>query len=148
MRTFGWILCVCCVGYMAPAAAQTTAVGFIVGDPTGLSLKSWRSRAVAWDLGLGWSLGKRTAFDIKLDATRHNYKLLKTKQGKAPVYLGIGMALHTGASTTVALRLPIGVNYIFRRDPAELFMEIVPVLGLVPSSDFTLATGFGARFRF
>src|SRR5690625_2305144 len=42
----------------AQQAGDGVGIGFMVGEPTGLSLKSWTGGNNAFDMGLAWSLGR------------------------------------------------------------------------------------------
>jgi len=48
----------------------------------------------------------------------------------------------------VGVRIPVGINYIFAKAPLDIFLEIVPMLELVPRTEFNLNGGIGIRYFF
>jgi len=48
----------------------------------------------------------------------------------------------------VGLRIPVGLEYIFSGERVDIFLEIVPLLDLVPDTDFSLNGGIGVRYFF
>jgi len=52
------------------------------------------------------------------------------------------------ADTIVSIRIPVGIAYEFERTPVELFMEVVPMLDLIPSTGFQMAGAIGFRYYF
>ena len=50
--------------------------------------------------------------------------------------------------TKVGIRIPLGVDYIFAESPFDVFVEIAPILNLVPETEFDWSGGVGARFWF
>ncbi len=65
-------------------------VGIIVGEPTGLSAKSWISSRDAVDAGVAWSVSNEW-FRIHADYLRHAFDLIPVEQGQLPLYYGIGV---------------------------------------------------------
>ena len=41
-----------------------------------------------------------------------------------------------------------GIGYMFEDAPFDLFLEIAPILDLLPSTKMSANAGFGARFFF
>ena len=84
----------------------------------------------------------------------HNFDLFKVETGKMALYYGIGGRVKFGEDaaggneTTVSVRIPVGLTYEFEKTPIELFLEFVPMLDLIPSTEFRLAGGIGARYYF
>lgn len=123
-------------------------LGVILGEPTGLSAKLWTSRTTALDGALAWSFGREDAFHIHGDFLFHDYHLIKVSEGKLPVYYGIGGRLKLELESLLGVRFPLGLNYQFAKAPLDLFIEIVPILELVPATDFNLNAAIGMRFFF
>jgi hypothetical protein len=48
----------------------------------------------------------------------------------------------------MGVRFPFGLNYIFEKQPLEVFYEIAPILDLVPSTKFGLNSAVGVRYFF
>ena len=128
-------------------AQAKDSIGFIVGDPTGLSLKLWQGKSAAFDFAAGWDL-RAKVFDGKLDYQVHNFRLIKVRKGKLPVYFGLGVKVAGHDDIGLGVRVPFGLNYIFSGSPFDFFAEIAPTLSLIPATDFELNGGLGLRFRF
>jgi len=46
----------------------------------------------------------------------------------------------------LGVRVPFGLTYLFAKSPFDIFAEIVPILDLVPDTDFGLNGAIGVRF--
>ncbi len=46
------------------------------------------------------------------------------------------------------VRIPVGLKYYLAKQSIDLFVEIVPVLDIVPDTDFDVDAAIGARFYF
>ena len=83
-----------------------------------------------------------------MDYLFHNYGIFKVKQGKLPLYYGIGGRVKFEEETRVGVRIPVGICYLFRNQPLDVFFEIVPILDLTPETDFDINASVGVRFFF
>lgn len=134
----------------AQDTSKDLGIGFMVGEPTGLSLKSWTDGNNAFDLGLAWSLGRYDAINIHGDYLWHNYNVFnEVDEGTLPLYYGIGGRLILAENDAIiGARIPVGVNYLFDDSPIGLFLEVAPIINLIPSTDFDVDGGLGVRFYF
>lgn len=132
-------------------------LGVIVGSPTGLSFKTFTSGTNAIDAGLAWSTGRHDAISIHADYLWHHFDAFEDiNKGQLPVYYGIGGRMvfsdnHSGPGdddVVLGVRIPVGINYLFEDSPVGLFLEIAPIVNLIPSTDFDLDGAIGARFYF
>ena len=123
-------------------------LGIILGEPTGISLKSWQSDEIAYDAALAWSFGKEGSVHIHVDYLLHNYELIRTINSYTPVYYGIGGRIQTKDETALGVRLPLGINFRSRKIPIDIFIEFVPALNIIPNTEFDLEGGIGARYYF
>jgi len=130
-------------------AQKRTGIGIIAGEPTGLSAK-WRlNERNGVDGAAAWSFGrKKDALQLHGDYLRHRFDLLSVDRGRLPFYYGIGGRIVFGDKAVLGVRVPIGLAYEFESDPIDIFLEIVPVLDVVPSTDFFLNAALGARVWF
>lgn len=135
-------------GPTAVEGSKGWGIGVILGEPTGLSLKFWSSRATAIDAAAAWSFKGEGKFHLHMDYLFHNYRVFKVKRGKLPLYFGIGGRVKFEEETRVGIRIPVGVCYLFRNQPLDIFFEIVPVLDLTPETDFDINASVGVRFFF
>lgn len=134
----------------AQQAGEGVGIGFMVGEPTGLSLKSWTGGNNAFDVGLAWSLGRYDAVNIHADYLWHNYDLFnEIESGTLPFYYGIGgRVILADDDAVIGARIPVGLNYLFDDSPIGLFLEVAPIFNLAPETDFDVDGGLGVRFYF
>jgi hypothetical protein len=146
-----------------PAArAGNFGLGVIAGEPTGLSLKVWLDGRHAVDAGLGWSFSENESFHVHGDYLWHNFGLLSQSQvqGRLPVYYGVGARLKmedegdghdNGKNEDDALfgvRFPLGIDWIATAAPIDVFVEIAPILDLLPGTDLSFNAAIGVRYWF
>ena len=55
---------------------------------------------------------------------------------------------HTGHSVDLAVRFPVGLDYLFDGAPVDVFFELAPTLDLVPDTWFEVDFGLGGRYWF
>ena len=136
-------------------------LGFIVGEPTGLSAKLWISKSNALDFGLGWSIRRYHfyAYDpdyygishihFHIDYLWHYFDAL-SNSGQFPLYFGAGGNIYaaSGYNTVFGIRGVFGISWLPRSTPVDLFFEIVPTLIIINPSGFTIDAGLGARIYF
>lgn len=148
-------------GHAAFARNDGVGVGMIIGDPTGLSLKSWLDRTHAIDAGLGWNTHHEDEFHLHVDYLIHDFSAFRVRSGRMPFYYGIGgvvaqddydhyhnHAYHHHDDTHLGVRIPLGISYSFASNPLELFAELAPRLDLTPGTDFMVDAAMGVRFYF
>jgi hypothetical protein len=136
-------------------------IGVIFGEPTGLSAKLWTAHSNALVLGLGWSVqGYRfNGFDsdydkvvrshIHVDYLWHSFYAISSS-GEFPLYYGIGGRINSGPvySGTFGVRGVIGIAWLPRSTPLDIFVEAVPTFFLINSTGFGIDAGIGARYFF
>ncbi len=136
-------------------------LGVIIGEPTGISAKLWTSNSNALAFGVGWSIeGYRfNGFDhsyddvtrthIHVDYLWHSFHAI-SPGGQFPLFYGIGGKINTGPSYngTFAVRGVIGIAWIPKETPLDIFIEVVPSLQLINSTGFGIDAGIGARYFF
>ncbi len=153
MRKFAFaILSVLVLAMAGPAAAdKNVGLGFILGEPTGIDMKFWLAQEQALEFGAAWSLSGNNEFHFQGDYLFHRFGLIKIDTGdEFPLFFGVGgrIILVDHADDTVGIRFPVGLDYIFRDYPFDIFGEIVPILDVAPDTDFDLEGAIGARFWF
>jgi hypothetical protein len=167
LRPFIVAVCLIMVGQSAMAQTQSYGtghpfgLGIILGEPTGLSAKYWLSGSNALDFGLGWSNGgdRISRFDgtyngggrvhFHMDYLWHSFSAIHSTE-QFPLYYGIGGRFNSGGgySSSLAVRGVIGIAWLPRGTPIDVFLEIAPSLQLSPSSGFALDAGLGVRYFF
>jgi hypothetical protein len=130
-------------------AQDKYGLGIIVGEPTGLSGKLKLSEVNSFDGAIGWSFNKYSAFHLHAD-----YLFNVVKLGyDFPLYVGVGGRIKLssgdkGDDSRLGIRIPIGVVYQPASKPFDIFFETVPILDLVPSSEFNWNAAAGVRYYF
>ena len=120
----------------------STAVGVIVGEPTGISLKFGNFPVI----GIAWSLDDY--FHFHCDYWVKNPHL----KNSLDWYWGAGVKI-TGSKKpgddriVLGFRLPLGIQYFFSKR-WEIFVEIAPGMLIIPKTDFDFDGGIGVRYHF
>lgn len=122
--------------------------GIIVGEPTGLSGKLWLGGQNALDMAAAWSFKGDGHLLLQTDYVWHSFNLISVSSGKLPLYYGVGGRIVLSDDPLVGIRVPVGLDYIFSGAPVDIFLEIVPILDLIPSTDFDIGGGLGVRYWF
>jgi len=124
-------------------------LGIIIGEPTGISFKDWVSEKNAVDGGLAWSFTRNGTFHVHADYLWHVFHVFATEE-RIPVYFGIGGRIKTGHNDDAQLgvRVPVGIGYLVKDAPVDLFFEIAPIVDLAPKTDLEANAGVGVRFWF
>lgn len=123
-------------------------LGIILGEPTGVSFKNWVGRREALDVAVAWSFEGEGAIHIHADYLFHNFRLFHIEKGDLVLYYGIGARVKTVHKTQVGVRIPLGLSYLFEKDPIEIFFELGPIMNLTPKTLFRMTTGVGVRYYF
>jgi len=147
--------------FAKPITAQDHGfgLGIILGEPTGLSAKAWTSTDNAFDFAIAWSFNNyhhdnnndyNNDGDVLLQADYvwHFFNAISVSKGKLPIYVGIGARVVLADDPNFGIRIPVGIDYLFADAPIDVFLELVPILDLSPSSDFGIGGGIGIRYWF
>jgi len=154
-------ICLCYPINASTAQERSFGLGVIIGEPTGISAKLWTSPTNAFDFGLGWSIegnsfsknegegNGESRLHFHMDYLWHAFNAIKSEE-RFPIYYGIGGRVNTGGgfSTSVAVRGVIGIAWMPRETPIDIFFELAPALQLSPSTGFVIDAGIGARYFF
>jgi len=134
------------------AQRSGTGLGLMLGEPTGVNLKSWISESSAFDVGLAWSFTHEGSLHIHADYLYHNYNLINSD---IPFYVGIGgrIKLHNTSEggkddARLGVRVPVGLDFFIKDIPVDIFVEIAPIVDLTPSTEVTFNGGVGFRYFF
>lgn len=144
---------------MAHASPQNGfGLGVVIGEPTGLSL-AWQSPAQTIQSHLSWSL-ERNWIRVNVDYLK-TVAEIPTDGPALPLYVGIGGALaahdddwgddndwYDDDYAAFGARIPLGMRLLPRQVPIDVFLEVAPVVYLIPSTDVDIDLGLGVRFYF
>ena len=129
---------------------RSLGLGIMIGDPSGLSLKSWTGRRSAFDIGLAWSFVDDSSLQLHADLLFHSFDEFRPRRGRLGLYYGLGGRVKTKeeGNTVLSVRIPLGLTYIFERTPLDVFFEIVPLLDLTPATRGDVQGAVGIRYYF
>ena len=152
----GFLLICLTISTSLLAAGPNKSIGLIAGIPTGISFKYWMEKGFikgpnqAIDIGVGWRLVNNVGVQVKADYVVHKYGLIPVEFGKLPIYYGLGLrtVITENNDTDLGIRIPVGANYLFEDEPFGVFVEVAPVLLIVPSTDLHMSMAIGGRYRF
>ena len=124
-------------------------IGLILGKPTGISFKMWKSFDRAIDLAGAWDF-ERSLFRLHGDYLWHQAaKEVIKEPDQNLIYYGIGVRFIAASKKgDIGLRLVAGLEHFFKDSPFSLFMEIAPVMSFMPSTEFDVDYGVGLRYSF
>lgn len=130
-------------------------LGIIIGFPTGFSGELVLGKKSAIVFNAGWSL--RSDYTLHVTGTYQFMfpGVIKTEEGEAlrqvVPYLGVGGRLlledkNDGSDVHVGLRMGGGIEYFVSR--FGMFLELYPVVDIVPETKLDFEGGLGIRFYF
>ena len=146
------ILIIVWIGLLFPyglvAQDRGIGLGIILGQPTGVSAKAWTARNQAIDVAVAWAFDREEGVHVHADYLFHNFRLFRVEKGQFVLYYGIGGRIKAESRTRFGIRIPIGISYLFGKDPLEIFFELGPIMDLAPKTLFRMSTGVGIRYYF
>lgn len=153
------------------ASAQDSGfgLGVMIGEPTGLSMKTWVASDRALAFGVAWSLSRSRYLHVHADYLWHKMDLIHVNKGKLPLYFGPGLRMRAWRDghfhdhgrghdhdhdydghghVDLSIRFPVGLAYLFEGAPVDVFLEVVPNLDLLPDTYVDFDGAIGGRFWF
>lgn len=122
-------------------------VGVGVGEPMGLAVAYRPHRNHTLAALTGWSLSDKS-FHLHVDylVTLRSVEL-EASPVTLDVYTGVGPTLNLGSETDgpgLGARVPLGISVAFDQ-PVDIFVELAPVLGVVPELELHASGTIGVR---
>ena len=129
--------------------------GLILGDPTGLTAKGSLGGSNAWDLAIGTGyLGNLRIHGDYL------WNINAFSSNEVGLYLGLGAVLGSGKGRgfivggkevedegfRLGIRGVAGVNAMPFSAPVELFLEVAPIIALIPRTGTGTDLAIGIRY--
>lgn len=130
-----------------PEGGNNFGLGIILGEPTGISIKSWNGDRSAFSIGAAWSLSVDEALHLHADFQLHSW-FENIEVGRLAFYYGIGGRVIFTDDAKIGARVPLGLNYIFDDLPFDLFVETAPILDFTPDVELAGNGGVGIRYYF
>jgi hypothetical protein len=127
----------------AQSRYSNTELGVILGEPTGISFKTWQSDRTAIDAAVAWSFGDNGSVHLHADYLRHNW--LDVDRGSLAFYYGLGGRVKFADDSRFGARIPVGLQYLFPDTRLSMFFEVAPTLDLIPETSFGVNGGIGVR---
>ncbi len=127
----------------AQSRYSNTELGVILGEPTGISFKTWQSDRTAIDAAVAWSFGDSGSVHLHADYLRHNW--LDVDRGSLAFYYGLGARALFADESKIGARIPIGLQYLFPDTRLSMFFEVAPTFDLIPETSFGVNGGIGVR---
>ncbi len=123
------------------------SLGVILGVPTGVDLKIQNTKDTFIELSLNFDT-QINFFELHLEYLKQNYKLIPKEElsGDLPVFWGPGIYIIT--QEKMGLKFTLGVEYIFKEIPFNIFVKISPCINIVPSISVYFAPSIGIRYIF
>lgn len=141
----------------AHAQHRPVGLGVILGDPTALTLKLRLDRSSAVQFHAGWGFREDSGSRVVLIADYlYHFGTILPETGSAgslSPYLGIGGKLGIAAGKKndgllLGARVPLGLSFLIRGTPLEVFLEVAVGIHLIPETSALVDGGLGIRFYF
>jgi len=132
-----------------PYRHSNASLGVAFGDPTAVDLKIWTGEGSGFDFGVGFTrFSERLGLYAEYELGLVDFWIGNSVKGI--FYIGVGGAVslrHNNDDLSVALIVPIGLNFRFRA-PVEIFVEARPGIAMLDSSGFGIGGQLGVRYVF
>lgn len=136
---------------------QNLGLGAIIGSPTGVSVKYVLAKKSALSAHAGWSFIRDKGFHLTGDYQYLFPMVIETAEGASisdlTPYIAAGGRLRFGKDEEtdenefhLGVRIGGGAEYSLPR--FGIFLEVVPVVDLIPETAFDLEGGIGFLFYF
>ena len=126
--------------------ARGLGIGIVLGAVDGLSVKNWVSRDNAFQFDANWDLNYG-AFGFGAAYLIHNFNIIEADNNKFPLYFGIkGWAAFAPSAINAGIQVPLGIAWIPRNAPIDVFAQLEPGISVIPSVHFAPGGGVGIRF--
>ncbi len=124
-------------------------VGFGLGEPTGLAFAYRPDNRQTLSGIVGWGvryavLHLHMDYLVTIASIQPPESILQ-----ADVYAGVGPTINIrdASQPGLGVRIPVGVSLSFEK-PVDVFMEVAPVIGLIPATALSINGTLGVRTWF
>lgn len=144
------------------SANKTYGIGLAFGDPSSVTGKYWIDAESGIDGGFAFLTDKYTLFYS--DYHRHLKNLIhQAELQEFSPYIGVGgvFVMSTGSRSSkrkylgessgdlgLAVRIPVGLEWLPKTIPVGVFFEIVPALSVIPETSAFFHGAVGVRYYF
>jgi hypothetical protein len=129
-------------------------VGPALGDPLGVTANYELDLDRSIDAFAGWSSGSRVGTQLHADYLQIVAPAASIEEQQLFFYWGVGgrlIEITSGSDkgkTAIGLRVPLGLETEFTDYSWQGFVELAPVLDVVPSTELDADIMIGARYYF
>ena len=130
--------------------ARGVGLGASLGEPTGVAF-AWRPNGPSTIAGVaGWSINRRHIHvHTDYQFTVYRLKLDPQMDFLLEFFVGLGGTVDLGNGggnrPSLGARIPSGVYLTFGDTPVDVFLELVPVMGLIPDTVLYFDGALGFR---
>ena len=154
-----WVLLLPADGTAAPGPL---GAGIILGEPSGLSIKLFLDARHAVDAALDLSFVEDAVY-VHADYLMHFSPIFIRGGAQHPIlpYVGFGGLIGVAGGDqdhnrkdehrergALGVRVPLGLTWMPRAAPIDVFLELVPGLIIIPETNPKLDAGLGIRYYF
>ena len=140
---------------MTHHAQADSALGVVLGDPTGFSGRTSLDGQHSLEGALAYSTGHHSGLHVHGTYLWDRARVFSVERsGPIEMYYGLGLRLisinsgkHDG-DIAIGPRAPLGVVYKINNPNLEFFGELSLALDVAPDTDVDLDAGVGIRIRF
>lgn len=138
------------IGFNLNAApAKKFGIGISAGQPTGISMKYWLNPKTALEGVIGYSVYNKENHDKNNSLYLHLDYLLHHNLVKQLYFTyGLGGRIIFHEDAVLGFRIPLGITYLFTEFPLDASFDLVPVLNIIPETDFDFEPSISLRFNF
>ncbi len=152
MKKHAFLFCTFFLFFVSLVQSQDRGfgLGIILGSPTGISGKYWVTGSNAVDFGFGYSFARHGGrLHLHADYLWHSFNIIRSSE-RFPIYYGIGgrFKVRENDDGSLGIRGVIGLNWLSRTLPLDVFLEVAPIFRIFPSTSLDFDAGLGARFWF
>jgi len=131
-------------------------LGLILGEPTGLTGNIWLTPSTSVDWAAAWSFREKASVHLHADYLRYPMRIASDGETVGHLYYGLGLRFRVRETEHPAVedagllgvRVPLGLRLHGGHEALAFFLEIAPVLNLVPETSFGANGALGVRYVF
>lgn len=123
-------------------------LGIVLGQPTGITAKYWLGVRSSIDGAVAWSFVHNGSLYLHADYQHYVFDIAATQSGRLGFFLGLGGRVLFADDFNLGVRVPLGLIYLFSGVPLDLFLEVAPVLELLPATVASGGAAVGLRYYF
>jgi hypothetical protein len=131
-----------------PSKARESQIGagLIFVEPTGIHVKIWTGRTLAFTGAIGRTLGREKSWRAHADFLFIKAKIFDTQEAEISFYSGVGGRIGFEENNKFRLRIPFGLDFTSQKIPLIFFLETVPMIEFTSGQKVFLRGALGIRY--